>query len=243
MVERMQLNKTKQKRLVRLSSNVTNDKEVSSYFYPKNNLYTKHEVELLDTIYSDEPLNELISKQETDNKTEDYWTTNKEKYRSVPRQNSNLFTNLKWCLSGAALTSVIWLVFFQIKVHELKTTDNIQIVFHKSAEIITDKTVDSNLTNALAKNHILSDFFSKKPKVAKVKSNEESQIQTIEENQTPKEKPSIAYHVIQNGDSLWLIAKEYYGNPSPTNIKKIEEANDMGRNRYLYPGKKIIIPL
>ncbi|MBI3309147.1 MAG: LysM peptidoglycan-binding domain-containing protein, partial [Candidatus Melainabacteria bacterium] len=51
------------------------------------------------------------------------------------------------------------------------------------------------------------------------------------------------FHVIKNGDSLWLIAKEYYGEPTPENIRKIMEANRMNQIGYLYPGKKITIPL
>ena len=49
------ISKFRQKRLKGLASRSKETTPINSYFYPKNDLYTKEEFDLLDTIYSDEP--------------------------------------------------------------------------------------------------------------------------------------------------------------------------------------------
>ena len=156
MVETTQLDKVKHKRLKTVTSkSKTKEREsnssVSSYFYPKNNLYTRQEFELLDTIYSDDP---PTMEQNTGTFNEDFWPTNKEEYLIVSNPKNNLLNNLAWFLGGVMLTSVIWLIYFQVSVNQIKTRMDTQIIFQNSAAITTDKNVDLQVAKQLESKNI-----------------------------------------------------------------------------------------
>lgn len=228
------ISKFRQKRLKRETT------PINSYFYPKNDLYTREEFELLDTIYSDEPSMEEKKeiKPEITN-VENFWPQNKEEYLSISNNKNSFLTNAIWFLGGVALSSLIWLIYFQINIHEIRTKSDTQIVFQKSANIMTDKTVDKEVTKQLKGKTIskentiskyFSNLFSKKNPAPKVVT-----------EPAPKIEP-VKFHTITSGDSLWVIANHYYSNPSPDNINKIMKANNMRRVGTLSVGQKLIIP-
>ena len=68
------ISKFRQKRLKGLSSKSKETTSINNYFYPKTDLYTREEFELLDTIYSDEPSAEEKKeiKVETQNDDDDW---------------------------------------------------------------------------------------------------------------------------------------------------------------------------
>ena len=239
------ISKFRQKRLKGLV-NRSKSKEAApanNYFYPKNDLYTKEEFELLDTIYSDEPLN---IGQDKEIKAEipiaeNFWPQNKEQYLSVSNNKNSFLTNAGWFLAGVALTSVIWLIYFQVNIHEIRTKSDTQIVFQKSANIMTDKTVDKEVTKQLkdkqatkskSSNHTswLTNLFSKKTPTIKPPISE------------PQKIEPVRFHTVANGDSLWIIANKYYSNPSPDNINKIMKANNMKRVSTLSIGQRLVVP-
>ncbi len=106
MSETTYLHKVKQKK-VRNSSNrstATKERTIGSYFYPKNNLYTRQEFELLDTIFSDDPIEEIENKAEL-SLNRDFWPQNKESLLNPPlSKKTGLITNLLWFSAGAILT-------------------------------------------------------------------------------------------------------------------------------------------
>lgn len=55
---------------------------------------------------------------------------------------------------------------------------------------------------------------------------------------TPTE--SNKYYVVQKGDTLWAIAKKYYGNGNQ--YPKIAKANNIKNPDLIYPGQKLLIP-
>ena len=233
----------------------------NSYFYPQSNLYSKEEFELLDTIYSDE-----AAKQEHANRkvsteqapVEDFWPRNREEYLTVTAPKSSFLTNLMWFCSGVLLTSAVWLVYFQISVKEIKTRADTQIVFQKATAIMTDKTVDKEVSKQLnqkpaAKGEvkkakgILPSFLANwfQPKEAKLEAETQStpeQAQEVKEPTTPPVETQLRYHTVANGDSLWTIAQKYYESASPSNMNKIMKANNLRRASYLRPGQRLIIP-
>ncbi|MBI3591163.1 MAG: LysM peptidoglycan-binding domain-containing protein [Candidatus Melainabacteria bacterium] len=261
MAETTQLNKVRQKHLKGLANGTksTEEKPVSSYFYPKNNLYTRQEFELLDTIYSDEP--PTITEEKVDTVlVENFWPQNKEEYLNIPKQKNNLFNNLTWFLAGVMLTSVVWLIYFQLKVHEIRTKGDTQIVFQKSAAIVTDKTVDKEVAKKLGQNEGATQVENQDSTTEAVSTKQESVV-TVKNTSSNKFKFSswfspkvkkevviinnplpVKYHIIGSGDSLWTIANKYYSNPSPENINKIMKANNMKRVGTLLVGQKIAIP-
>ena len=95
MAETTQINKFRQKKLRNLGSKTKQKDDTLSndYFYPKQNLYTRQEFELLDTIYSDEPSTitdtEEIKKEDT--LLNDFWPQNKEEYLNVAQSKNNFF--------------------------------------------------------------------------------------------------------------------------------------------------------
>lgn len=256
MSEATYLHKTRQRK-ARNTSNITATKEriTGSYFYPKSNLYTRQEFELLDTIFSDEPIEEIDREVEH----RDFWPQNKENLLNPPISlKSKLMTNFAWFAGVVILTSVISIIVFQLKIAEFKNKENIQIVFHKSAHITTEKTVDTDLTSSLTKEPqkiaqanvnkgiklpVFPGLFFKKPAADKVVPQTKNQIAEAENKIQQDLKTNFVNHTIQNGDSLWLIAKEYYGDPSPDNIKRIRNANDIRTLNLLLPGNKLVIPL
>lgn len=236
------ISKFRQKRLKGLlsKSKTKETTQINSYFYPKNNLYTREEFELLDTIYSDEPSileqnNEV--KSEVTN-VENFWPQNKEEYLSLANNKNNFLANLSWFLSGVAITSLVWLIYFQVNIREIRTKSDTQIVFQKSANIMTDKNIDKEVSKQLkdkiiVKENVISKYFNnlfsrKKPKFVAI-------------NEPPKIEP-VKFHIVTNGDSLWIIANKYYSNPSPDNINKIMKANNMKRAGMLSIGQKLVIP-
>lgn len=60
--------------------------------------------------------------------------------------------------------------------------------------------------------------------------------------QTPTTTPteSNKYYVVQKGDTLWAIAKKYYGNGNQ--YPKIVKANNIKNPDLIYPGQKLLIP-
>ena len=250
MAETTQLNKIRQKRLRHSASKLKEDQAINSYFYPKNNLYTRQEFELLDTIYSDEPPTGA-NLAEKAVELENFWPQNKEELMTSSNQKSSLFNNLLWFVSGVMLTSVVWLIYFQFKVSEIRTKGDTQIVFQKTAALMTDKTVDKEVSSKLgnkstaeekakgevaAKKSIFSDWFISKPKSKPL-----AESPAIKQEQPVNIAP-VGFHVVSSGDSLWTIANKYYSNPSPENINKIMKANKMRRIGILSVGQKLVIP-
>jgi len=47
-------------------------------------------------------------------------------------------------------------------------------------------------------------------------------------------------HIVQAGDTLWAVAKKYYGNGNQ--YPKIAEANKIKNPSLIYPGQKLVIP-
>ena len=226
MAETTQLNKYRQKHSKNFTKAKTEEnKVIDSYFYPKHNLYTRQEFELLDTIYSDEPSNasERLNEELLLN---DFWPQNKEEFLTISNQKGSLLKNIVWFLSGVMLTSAAWLVFFQVNVHEIKTKADTQIVFQKSANLMTDKVLNKEIASTLS------------PQVFK---KEEPENNVVLSNPPPTIKEHKE-HIVIDGDSLWIIANKYYSNPSPDNINKIMKANKMKRIGVLSIGQKLIIP-
>ena len=251
MVDATQLKKTRRKpgRSMANTGTQTEDKPINSYFYPKNNLYTRQEFELLDTIYSDDPpgTHEHLHGINIDN-VNNFWPQNKEEHLSI--QKSNPLKNLIWFTGGVILTSVIWFTFFQVKVNEIRTKDNTKIVYHKTAPIITDKTADKELAKSLGSqdSKLLDNQIVLKQEKEKVSQaqpwiswfNQKPKQQVIATNQVPSQ---IKYYTVSNGDSLWIVAGKYYSNPSPDNINKLIKANNLKLSSILQPGQKLVIPL
>ncbi len=48
------------------------------------------------------------------------------------------------------------------------------------------------------------------------------------------------FYIVVSGDSLWAIAKKYYGNGSKYN--RIVEANNIKNPSLIYPGQRLVIP-
>jgi LysM repeat protein len=57
---------------------------------------------------------------------------------------------------------------------------------------------------------------------------------------TPTPADNKKYHVVQKGDTLWSIAKKYYGNGNQ--YSKIVQANNIKNPDLIYPGQKLLIP-
>ena len=57
---------------------------------------------------------------------------------------------------------------------------------------------------------------------------------------TPTSTENKKYHVVQKGDTLWAIAKKYYGNGNQ--YSKIVQANNIKNPDLIYPGQKLLIP-
>lgn len=208
-------------------------KEANPYYYPKTSLYTRQEFELLDTIYSDEPSSAFEEKidRETLSFNDNFWSQNKEEDLIYYPQNNNLFKNITWFLSGVILTSVIWFVFYTVKVHEIQTKDNTRIVYHKTAETKVEKPVVKEVT--------------KQPEIKPVQKSGGSWFKLKPKNQIsskPITPASVRFHTVGNGDSLWSIANKYYSNPSQANINKIMKANNMKKIGLLQPAQKLAIP-
>lgn len=250
MAETTQINKIRQKRfksLAKKNNNNNREQSASSYFYPKNNLYTRQEFELLDTIYSEDPPILTDTELKPEVIEEDFWPQDKEKYLNASNLQNNLLTKVTWFISGVMLTSVIWLVYFQLKVYEIKTKSDTQIVFQKSAALMTDKTVDKEVASKLQnqnskvdKNSIKFNFpnlFSSRPTKVKQKVEQKGVSSVV-----PQTALLATQHVVRSGDSLWIIANKYYSNPSPQNIDKIMKANNMKRIGVLSLGQKLVIP-
>ncbi len=262
MPETTQLDKVRQKRVRAAAGRAkTKDEEIPSslgadYFYPKNNLYTRQEFELLDTIYSDEPptIHDYKNLE-----TGDFWPENKEEYLTMSNPKTNLITNLVWFLGGVMVTSVIWLIYFQVSVNHIKTKMDTQIVFQNSASISTDKTVDKQIANKLEKENTIKfpTFFAPKPKqeliVQETLTQSNKKEEQIVQPQRQEQKVGIPlagdtgtarYHIVSSGDSLWTIAKKYYSDPSPRNVDRIMKANEIKKKKMasLYIGQKIVVP-
>ena len=47
-------------------------------------------------------------------------------------------------------------------------------------------------------------------------------------------------HIVQPGESLWLISKRYYG--TPAHIERIADANHMDAPKRLRPGQVLVLP-
>lgn len=231
MVETTQINKFRQKRLRNLANKVKEDNVIGSYFYPKNNLYTRQEFELLDSIYSDEPSG-LTENAGEKISQDNFWQEDKEEYLRIANRKGKFFEKLTWFLSGVAITSVVWLIFFQVNIHKINSEDQTQIVFHKTANIVTDKTADAEVTNKLEnqkakQNNFFSNWFTKKPKT----------------NLVPQQVlPTVKSHMVSSGDSLWSIANKYYSSPTQENINKIMRANNIKKIGLLSIGQKLVIP-
>ncbi len=274
MAETTQINKFRQKRL-RDSNSKTNIKDdtTEAYFYPKQNLYTRQEFELLDTIYSDSDEQSdvaIAERVQKESLLSDFWPQNKEEYLSASQNKNNLFKNLIWFLIGVMSTSAVWLIYFQLSIHQIKTKADTQIVFQESAKIMTDKTADKTVTQKL-ENQALTEEKGQRlesidtPHIVNISQPAQTQNKEVPRGswvswfnaplkkvEAPKQvTPSIPsiqqpqtvrYHTIGNGDSLWIIANKYYANPSPENIAKIMKANNMKRIGVLSIGQKLVIP-
>lgn len=228
----------RQKRRRVLSNKKDSKSSINTYLYPKNNLYTRQEFELLDSIYSDEPPTSLWEEDHLREQTRRNYTGTFNK--------RDFFGKVGYLVTGMMLTSVIWLIYLQFHDHTLRTKSDTQIVFQKSAEIITHESVDKQVTKELKSTRAQSwtNFFVAGPKKVEaqtpkpvIKTEVVKEVKPAE----PQVQP-VKYHTIQNGDSLWLIANKYYSNPSPENINKIMKANKLRATGILSLGQKIVIP-
>lgn len=64
-----------------------------------------------------------------------------------------------------------------------------------------------------------------------------------QEEAPPAENPAVTEnktHTVQSGDTLWAIAKKYYGNGAQ--YTKIVSANGIGNPNLIHPGQIFIIP-
>ena len=52
----------------------------------------------------------------------------------------------------------------------------------------------------------------------------------------PKAAPPRRYHVVREGDSLWVLAREY-----KVSIKDLREWNQLGKKSLIKPGKKLVV--
>lgn len=270
----------KQKALKKISNKAK--VKPNGYFFPKDTLYTKREYELLDSIYSDDSVQEANNSQ--DKEFTDFWPNNKEELLPASPTKLSNFSKAGWFASGVAISSLIWLIYFQVNIHAIKTKTDTQVVFQQSTNIITDKNLDKKVARKLTDANLQSNnlnssqgamisifdklFGAKQVEKTDQKvesaenlptntdeSEEKTELVIGEENpaeikvadsNVPAQNPAAAApktHTIRDGDSLWIIAKDYYGDPSPSNIKKIMDANDMRRIGLLRPGKKIVIPI
>lgn len=235
MAETTQLNKFREKKLRRVTARTQTDtdKPINSFFYPKSNLYNRNEFELLDTIYSDGPPTQIGELQEAI-PLDNFWPQNK-----ADNKNNLFFTKFTYFAFGIMVASLIWLIYFQFSVNQIKTKNDTQIVFHSSANIMTDKTADKEITKKLGNQE------SKAPLSHRVKN-------LLNRLFTPKQKTETAvnpatiaavrFHTVGNGDSLWVIANKYYSNPSPENITKIAKANNLKITAILQAGQKLVVP-
>ncbi len=290
MARTKELNKINQKRMGNFANSSLEDSDTNTLLYPSfgTKLYSKEEFELLDSIYSDNPLSVDIQ-QKTEDQSEassdisfqrdNFWARNREELLALQKSKNNIFSNLAWFSAGVMLTSVVGLIYLQMNSFEAKQKQDIQIVFQKSVQVMTDKTIDKEVADKLIK----KDFEKKdiveikNPEVAEKKNNfkfdfsdlfKKQEVKSVPVNvaQAEIEKPAPVvapveavkpapvkvqetakqpkYHVIGNGDSLWLIANKYYANPSNENISKIMKANNI-RSVYstLRLGQKLTIPL
>lgn len=270
------LNKISEKRTRTFTSPIKED-STDTLLYPTNKLYSKEEFELLDSIYSDKPFNMDIELTETDKESinlqrDNFWARNREELLALQNNKTNVFTNLVWFASGMMLMSVVGLIYLQMNGREIKPKQEIQIVFQKSAQIMTDKTADKEVSEKLVSTEIAkssteqattSGFKFEFPKLAlfslpkaeqKVEAKQLAQ-EVVASEPKPVQAPvqqqiaepvvnQVKYHTIGNGDSLWILANKYYSNPSQENIKKIMRANHI-RSVYstLHLGQKLVIPL
>lgn len=53
----------------------------------------------------------------------------------------------------------------------------------------------------------------------------------------PKKKSSVTIYVVQNGDTLWKIAKRYF-----TTVDNLIKINNIENPDIIKPGEKLIIP-
>ena len=234
-----------------ISSNVT---KLRQKRLKVNELYSKEEFELLDTIYSD---GMPIQRNLQEVKIEDFLPEGKDEYLSIQGQKSNMISKIGWFICGVLLSSAIWLIYFQVSLNEIRTKSDTQIVFHKTAELTTDKTLDKELGKQLsrAKAGFFKTLFHRSKKIEKqtevtqlpeqVEQQNEEKTTIPETVTTPSESSPVAtvrHHTIASGDSLWIIANKYYSNPSPANIDKIMKANNMRRVGILSVGQKIVVP-
>ena len=226
----------------RLTSNFKT-KGTNEYLYPKNELYSKEEFELLDTIYSDEApsaIEERAKEFNPESELVDFWPSKR------IANKVGFLTKAVWFLGGVMLTSVIWLIYFQVNVNEIRTKSDTQIVFQKSIGLMTDKTVDKEISKQLTNKKSLQ---NKENPIAKVWNNllkkkfNKTVAVSVPVVASPIEASNtVRYHTLVNGDSLWTIANKYYSNPSPGNISKIMKANNMKRVGTLRIGQKLIVP-
>ena len=251
MTETTQINKFRQKKLKSIAAkpHKKDDKSISSYFYPKNNLYTRQEFELLDTIYSDEPPS-VIELKEENKIVENFWTQNKEEYLKLTKQKNSLFNNLSWFMGGVLLTSLVWFIYFQLSIIHIQDKHDTQIVFQKSAAIVTDKTVDEEVTKRLEDRKVQELQVTENAVVVKQavpKNDKKFSLgnffvgKKVIQLAAPLPK-NVKQHMVVSGDSLWTIAQKYYLDPSPANIDRIMKSNNMKRIETLYIGQKIVVP-
>lgn len=272
------LNKISQKRTRNFANPVKDEAE--TFLYPSNKLYSKEEFELLDSIYSDKPFNTDINMEltETDKESlnlqrDNFWARNREELLALQQNNkSSVFANLIWFASGMMLTSVVGLIYLQMNGRDIKPKQDIQIVFQKSAQIMTDKTADKEVSEQLVSSEIAKSSSIEKPiqsgfkfalpklnifplqksepkvevkePVKEVIASEPKAVEIPAQVQEDAAVEQVKYHTIGNGDSLWILANKYYSNPSQENIKKIMKANHI-RSVYstLHLGQKLVIPL
>jgi LysM repeat protein len=58
---------------------------------------------------------------------------------------------------------------------------------------------------------------------------------------SPKPKKTSKTYTVKSGDTLWAIAKKYYGDGAK--YKTIAEANKLSNPNLIYPNQKLIIPV
>ena len=224
----------------RFKGDSTKDSSSRTSSLLRNRLYTKEEFELLDTIYSDDGITQI--KQETLN-IEDFWPKEKDEYLSLPLKRTPLIGNLGWFLGGILASSAVWLIYTQVSINEIKTKADTEIIFQKSASIMTDKNFDKKAQSQLNKNNSKSfGFLSGLYTNTQTKTQKDQVSPEVKQEAPPPQIPVVRYHTVQNGDSLWIIANQYYSNPSPQNINKIMKANNMRRIGVLSIGQKLVIP-